>query len=43
MEESIFKLAVPDERLDELRDKLRLTRLPDELEDAGWDFTLDLS
>ncbi|KAJ7904835.1 Alpha/Beta hydrolase protein [Mycena leptocephala] len=43
MAESIFKIAIPDERIDELRQKLRLTRLPDELDDAGWDYGVPLA
>ncbi|KAJ6455409.1 Alpha/Beta hydrolase protein [Mycena sanguinolenta] len=43
MEETIFKIAVPDESIDELRHKLQLTRLPDELEDAGWDYGAPLA
>ncbi|KAF7357417.1 hypothetical protein MSAN_01337700 [Mycena sanguinolenta] len=43
MEESIFKIAVPDKSVDELRRKLQLTRLPDELEDAGWDYGAPLA
>ncbi|KAJ7877019.1 Alpha/Beta hydrolase protein [Mycena leptocephala] len=43
MTESIYKIAIPDERIDELRQKLRLTRLPDELDDAGWDYGVPLA
>ncbi|KAJ7626640.1 Alpha/Beta hydrolase protein [Mycena polygramma] len=43
MTESIFKLAVPDDRIDELRQKLRLTRFPDELQDAGLDYGAPLA
>lgn len=43
MDESIFQIAVPDEQIDELRRKLSLTRLPDELEDAGWDYGAPLA
>jgi len=32
-----FRIAVPDEHLSILQQKLALTNLPDELEDAGWD------
>ncbi|KAJ7166350.1 Alpha/Beta hydrolase protein [Mycena crocata] len=43
MTETIFKIAVPDERIDELRQKLKLTRLPDELENAGWEYGAPLA
>ncbi|KAJ7644692.1 Alpha/Beta hydrolase protein [Roridomyces roridus] len=43
MAESSFKISVPDAKIDELRQKLRLTRLPDELEDAGWDYGAPLA
>ena len=33
-----FKIDVPDEQLSILQQKLALTNLPDELEDAGWDY-----
>ncbi|KAJ6498723.1 Alpha/Beta hydrolase protein [Mycena vulgaris] len=43
MTESIFRIAIPDQQLDELRQKLKLTRLPDELEDAGWEYGAPLT
>ncbi|KAJ7877025.1 Alpha/Beta hydrolase protein [Mycena leptocephala] len=43
MTEAIYKIAIPDERIDELRQKLRLTQLPDELDDAGWDYGVPLA
>ncbi|VDB86667.1 unnamed protein product [Peniophora sp. CBMAI 1063] len=38
MAEQRFTISVPDAELDLLRRKLDLTRLPDELEGAGWDY-----
>ena len=36
--EQPFKLHVPNAEIDTLRKKLELTRFPDELEDAGWEY-----
>ncbi|KZT67066.1 alpha/beta-hydrolase [Daedalea quercina L-15889] len=41
--EQQFKLAVPDADIELLRKKLELTRLPDELEDAGWEYGVPLA
>ncbi|VDB91730.1 unnamed protein product [Peniophora sp. CBMAI 1063] len=41
--EKPFKISVPEDALDLLRQKLALARLPDELEDAGWDYGAPLS
>lgn len=38
-----FTVTVPDERLDRLRAKLEMTELPDELDDAGWDYGAPLA
>ncbi|KAK7045807.1 hypothetical protein VNI00_007210 [Paramarasmius palmivorus] len=38
-----FKIAISDEALDLLKKKLELTRLPDEIEDAGWDYGAPVS
>ena len=38
MAEQSFTISVPDAELDLLRKKLELARLPDELQDAGWDY-----
>lgn len=38
-----FTIAIPDERLSILQQKLALTTLPDELEDAGWDYGAPLA
>ncbi|KAJ7082973.1 Alpha/Beta hydrolase protein [Mycena epipterygia] len=38
MTEAVFKIAIPDEQIEQLRQKLKLTRLPDELENAGWEY-----
>ncbi|KZV68201.1 alpha/beta-hydrolase [Peniophora sp. CONT] len=38
MSEQSFTISVPDAQLDLLKRKLELTRLPDELEGAGWDY-----
>ncbi|KAJ6584441.1 Alpha/Beta hydrolase protein [Mycena capillaripes] len=43
MAESIFKVAVSDAQIDELRQKLKLTRFPDELKDAGWEYGAPLT
>ncbi|KAI3621519.1 epoxide hydrolase [Moniliophthora roreri] len=40
---SSFKIAVPDEALDLLKKKLELTRLPDEIGEAGWDYGAPLA
>ena len=36
-----FRMHVPDEQLDDLRARLRLTRWPSRLEKAGWDYGID--
>ncbi|TFY73298.1 hypothetical protein EWM64_g10714, partial [Hericium alpestre] len=41
--ETPFKIAVPDESLSAVKDKLAHTTLPDELEDAGWDYGVPLA
>ncbi|KAI0366947.1 alpha/beta-hydrolase [Pilatotrama ljubarskyi] len=41
--EQPFKLSVPDADLNALRSKLALTRFPDELEGAGWDYGVPLA
>ncbi len=38
-----FKIEVPEEILDDLRERLARTRWPDEIEGAGWDYGTDLS
>ena len=43
MAESPFTVTVPDVDLDHLRKRLDLTRFPDELDDAGWDYGVPLS
>lgn len=43
MAEQPFKIAVPDSELDFLRTKLDLVRLPDELDEAGWDYGVPLA
>ncbi|CAL1713455.1 unnamed protein product [Somion occarium] len=42
MAEIPFTLSVPDTELELLRTKLELTQLPDELEDAKWDYGVPL-
>jgi pimeloyl-ACP methyl ester carboxylesterase len=37
-----FTIRVPEEELDDLRDRLRRTRWPDEVDDAGWDYGANL-
>ncbi|EPQ54706.1 alpha/beta-hydrolase [Gloeophyllum trabeum ATCC 11539] len=43
MSEQPFKISVPDSELALLRQKLALTRLPDELDGAGWDYGVPLA
>lgn len=38
-----FRIAVPDEALDDLRERLARTRLPGEVEDGGWGYGTDLA
>src|SRR6185369_17107387 len=38
-----FKIAVPQEILDDLHRRLANTRWPDEIEDAGWDYGTNLA
>lgn len=38
MTETPFKIAVPDDSLRLLQQKLALTILPDELDEAGWEY-----
>jgi microsomal epoxide hydrolase len=33
----LFKISVPQEKIDALKQKLSLTQFPDELEASGWD------
>lgn len=42
MAETPFTLTVPDEQIGLLRRKLEVSRLPDELEDAKWDYGVPL-
>jgi hypothetical protein len=42
MNVSRFKVRVPDEVLADLRERLRRTRWPDELQGAGWDYGVPL-
>ncbi|KAL0575910.1 hypothetical protein V5O48_006056 [Marasmius crinis-equi] len=39
---SSYKISIPEESLNFLRQKLESTRLPDEIEDAGWDYGVPL-
>ncbi|KAL6300107.1 alpha/beta-hydrolase [Sparassis latifolia] len=41
--EQPFKVSVPDADIDLLHKKLELVRLPDELDDAGWDYGVPLT
>lgn len=36
--EQKFQVAIPEDSLELLRKKLELTRLPDELDDSGWEY-----
>ena len=38
MAETPYTIQVADSELELLRKKLELTRLPDELDEAGWDY-----
>ena len=38
-----FKINIPDEVLDDLKQRLAETRWPDEIADSGWDYGTDLS
>ncbi|KAG7085364.1 hypothetical protein E1B28_002927 [Marasmius oreades] len=40
---STFKISVPEDSISSLKQKLELTRLPDELDEAGWDYGVPLS
>ncbi|ESK84244.1 epoxide hydrolase [Moniliophthora roreri MCA 2997] len=40
---SPFKIAIPDSALELLKKKLELSRLPDEIDDAGWDYGVPLA
>ncbi|KAK7464769.1 hypothetical protein VKT23_005976 [Stygiomarasmius scandens] len=41
--ETPYKISISDSELSILHQKLALTRLPDEVEDAGWDYGVPLS
>ncbi|KAJ7754223.1 Alpha/Beta hydrolase protein [Mycena maculata] len=43
MAESPFTISVPAEQLEALKQKLELTRFPDELDDAGWAYGAPLA
>ena len=38
-----FRISIPEERLSILQQRLALTNLPDEIEDAGWDYGAPLA
>ena len=40
---SKFEISIPDSELSLLKQKLELMRLPDELDDAGWDYGVPLA
>jgi hypothetical protein len=42
MAETPFTVNIPDSELEQLKQRLELTRLPDELEDSGWDYGVPL-
>ena len=42
MEVQPFKIAIPDEVLDDLRLRLERTRWPDEIPSSGWDYGSNL-
>ena len=37
-----FTIAIPEAQLDDLRDRLARTRLPQQIPDAGWDYGTEL-
>ncbi|KAF9005508.1 Alpha/Beta hydrolase protein [Cyathus striatus] len=41
--ETPFQISIPDEKIQNLKQKLALTVFPDELEDAGWDYGVPLA
>ncbi|KAF8890005.1 Alpha/Beta hydrolase protein [Gymnopilus junonius] len=43
MAETPFKIAVPDEKVALLKQKLGLTNFPDEIEESGWDYGVPLA
>jgi hypothetical protein len=43
MSEVPFTIDVPDSALEDLKQRLALTRLPNELEDSGWDYGVPLA
>jgi Epoxide hydrolase N terminus len=38
-----FEISIPDDRINDLKQRLELAKFPDELEDAGWDYGSPLS
>jgi hypothetical protein len=38
-----FKISIPQDKVDRLRQKLSLADFPDELENSGWDYGVPLS
>jgi pimeloyl-ACP methyl ester carboxylesterase len=42
MQTTPFRIAVPQNVLDDLRDRLASTRWPDQVEDSGWGYGVDL-
>lgn len=43
MAETPFKISIPDDRIERLKQKLALTDFPDELENAGWEYGVPLA
>ncbi len=43
MAENPFVLSVPESDIDFLRKELEVTRFPDELDDAGWEYGVPLA
>jgi hypothetical protein len=43
MSETAFTINIPESGLQDLKQRLALTRLPDELEDSGWDYGVPLT
>ena len=37
-----FTIAIPEAQLDDLRERLARTRLPQQIPDAGWDYGTEL-
>jgi hypothetical protein len=43
MTEAVFKVAIPDDKIELLCQKLKLATFPDELESVGWEYGVPLA